>query len=578
MLKSIRKFMYNLPLRGKLVVFFLLASVIPLLCVSIYSYQVFRKQLVVQLHDRMDTMNSQISSNIQNKITNYEQISSLLYMDSTLREMLTRDYHRAIDFVDAYKYINSLIFGIQLSNSDIDSITIYPYNQSIPSDGLFIKHVDASMEAEPWYQELQQSYGNAVYSIVTKRDSDEPVVTLARLLNNHNLMQAYGVLTIDVKESALHSLFQQEAQSNDIYIVNQDSTILSARNKEMILKQLNEVLGSGPWEDNGKGTIEQRINGLKTMVVYHEMPIGWKTVSVVPLHNVLSEVRKATNRILIISAMSILLAIGLIAMTAKYFSNRFQTLYRFIRKVGDEDFNFELKQEGNDEIGQLAEEFNKMKHQLDKLINEVYKKEIMRKEAELYALQSQINPHFLYNTLSVIASLAIRNQDSQVGKVVNHLSNFYKTSLSKGKHVILIQNEVGITRHYIEIQLMRFNNLFRVHWQLNEELFKHQTVKLILQPFVENAINHAIWHESNPINIIIRLYQKEQCIYFEVVDDGAGMTARRMADILQGNKDYGYGIYNVHERIQLAYGSAYGISINSRLGIGTQIIIAIPIV
>ncbi|MFC5406155.1 sensor histidine kinase [Cohnella soli] len=575
---TIKRFINNLTLRNKLLVFFLLASVIPLLAISVYFYQVFQNQLVTQTHDRMRTMNSQITSNINNKIKNYEQISSLLYMDSQLRDLLIQNYKKGIDIVHAYDYINSLLFGIQLTNSDIDSITIYPFNESIPSDGLFIRHVDEQMKAENWYKELQKSYGNAVYNVMIKRDEKQYDITLARLMNNHDSLHPYGILTIDVKESAIYSLFGHEAQASDIYVVNHEGIILSTRDKSKILQPINNVLDDGDWPARGSGTFERTVNGLDSLIVYDTMPNGWKTVSIIPLRNVLSEAYKSSSRVLVIAAISLLLSIVLIATTARYFSNRFKTLTRFVRKVGEEDFRFEMKQDSKDEIGLLSESFNTMKRRLDKMINEVYKKEISRKEAELALLQSQINPHFLYNTLAIISSLAIQNQDKQVGKIVRHLSNFYKTSLSKGKSIILIQKEVEITRHYVEIQLTRFHNLFRMHWQLDEELFKHQTIKVILQPFVENAMHHAVWNDHEPLNIIIRLYRKNNAICFEIVDDGAGMSSARVADIMRRDKEAGYGISNVHGRIQLAYGPEFGVSVFSRLGIGTQFVITIPII
>ncbi len=432
------------------------------------------------------------------------------------------------------------------------------------------------MASESWFHELQQSYGNAVYSIVTDKGSRTSVFTLARLLNNHQLQYPYSILTIDVKEAVLYSLFEKETATKDIYIVNEDGLVLSAADKSLIARQLSEIIGDGPWQSGAVGSATAAIQGQKSLIVYNSMTLGWKTVSVVPVDYVLKEARQASNRVLFISGISFLIAFALIAFTARYFSKRFSTLYRFIRKVENEDFNFELKGKGRDEIGQLAEAFNTMKQRLKELINEVYKKEILKKESELYALQSQINPHFLYNTLSIISSLAIRNNDEEVSHIVDHLSNFYKTSLNKGKRNILIQKELEITEHYLAIQQMRFRSLFKVHWQTDTALYPYQTLKLMLQPFVENAINHAIWHGEAPLNIIIRLYLQEGCILFEVVDDGAGMTAEQLRNVREGNKEAGYGIRNVHERIQLAYGPEYGVTITSRLGIGTQVHIRLP--
>jgi two-component system sensor histidine kinase YesM len=574
---TIKMFFVNLPIRGKLLVFFLFASVIPLLFFSIYSYNVTKRQLIGQTHENMYTMNNQINNNIENRLETFKQISSLLYMDTTLKEYLSQVYTRGIEYVEAYEYINDLLYGVMATNADIHAITLYPYNESIPSDGLFIKYIDETLMAQSWYDDLTESYGDAVYSIVTENSKDESVFTLARLLNNHRLHYPYGILTIDVKENVLYSLIVKETFKKDIYIVNSNGIILSTTDKSLISTPLSAIIGEGPWEDEEVGTASIDIDGQESLVVFNSMKLGWKTVSVVPVHYVLADAQKATNRMLWISALSFVLAIILIFLTAQYFSNRFLTLYRFIRRVESEDFNFELKSESRDEIGLLAEAFNAMKLRLNGLINEVYKKEIMKKEAELYALQSQINPHFLYNTLSIISSHAMRSQDHEVGRIVSHLSNFYKTSLNKGKRNILIQKELDITRHYIAIQHMRFENLFRVHWQVDEALYRHQTLKLMLQPFVENAINHAIWDDNCPLNIIIRLYKANDCIRFEVLDDGAGMAEEKVRQVLEPHMDAGYGIRNVHERVQLAYGPGYGVVIFSRRGIGTQVRITIPL-
>ncbi|MFC6551031.1 histidine kinase [Cohnella cellulosilytica] len=564
----------NLPLRGKLLVLFLFASVIPLLSVSFYSYSVTERQLVRQTHENMHSMNSQINNNIENRLETYKQISSLLYMDTTLKEYLSQTYDKSIEFVEAYDYINDLLYGVMAANADIHAITLYPYNETIPSDGLFVKHVDERLRSQSWYEKLSKSYGDAIYSIV---NSDEAIFTLARLLNNHRLQYPYGILTIDIKENVLYSLYEKETLNKDIYIVNADGIVLSAKNKEQISKPLSSIIGPGSWENGNVGTFETNIDGEQSLIVFNSMKFGWKTVSVVPLGLVLSDVRKETNRMLLISGLSVVLAVVLIFLISRYFSNRFQTLYRYIRKVENEDFIFDIQGWGRDEVGQLAEAFHAMRRRLNELINEVYKKEILKKEAELYALQSQINPHFLYNTLSIISSLAIRNHDPEVGSVVSHLSNFYKTSLNKGKKNILVQKELDITRHYIAIQQTRFENLFRVHWQIDESLYPYSTLKLMLQPFVENAILHAVWDDNHPLNIVIRLFREADGMIFEVVDDGAGMTAEQANNALQSHMDAGYGIRNVHERIQLAYGPGYGVELFSRRGIGTQVRIKLPL-
>lgn len=193
------------------------------------------------------------------------------------------------------------------------------------------------------------------------------------------------------------------------------------------------------------------------------------------------------------------------------------------------------------------------------------------------SLQAQITPHFLYNTLASISALAVTNNNMQGHLMADDLAKFYRISLNKGKKRITIEQEIMLTRHYLSIQKTRFEGLFTVHYSLDESLLRFTTVKLILQPFIENCINHAIWDDESGITIIIRLMPDGDDLVFSVIDDGMGMPAhvlQRLAE--KTDQPAGYGIYNVDKRIKLAYGGRYGVDIYSRLGIGTAVTIRLP--
>jgi two-component system sensor histidine kinase YesM len=222
-----------------------------------------------------------------------------------------------------------------------------------------------------------------------------------------------------------------------------------------------------------------------------------------------------------------------------------------------------------------------MSTRLKDLIDTLYVKEIAKRDAELYALQSQINPHFLYNTLSGISSLAIQNDDIEVSKIVNHLARFYQTSLNMGHQYITLEKEIALTKHYLAIQHMRFDDSFIERWEVDESLSSYQTLKLLLQPFVENAINHAIYDDHKCLEISIRVYQSMHvgvpALLLEVEDDGCGMSSEQVEALLSSESKAGYGIKNVHERVQLAYGQNYGVTIHSQAGLGTKITITLPL-
>lgn len=223
-----------------------------------------------------------------------------------------------------------------------------------------------------------------------------------------------------------------------------------------------------------------------------------------------------------------------------------------------------------------------MTKRLQVLIDELYVKEIAKRDAELYALQSQINPHFLYNALSAVSSLAIRKGDTQVSSLVGHLSRFYQVSLNMGRKTISIEKELAITRHYLAIQHIRFADMFEETITVDETLMQHETLKLMLQPFVENAINHAMRDDSDKLHIRISVQKipfkdGKEAVCFEVEDDGPGIPAEKVENLTQSQPDTGYGIFNVNERIQLAYGKEYGVTIHSSPEQGTLVRLTIPL-
>lgn len=574
MFKCLKAWFYDLSIIKKLLVLLIIGSILPLTIISGYSYVSARKQLLTQACENMNHMNRQINNNINNQIENYLQISGLIYTNSTLKTYLTQEYTYAPDFVEAYDYINDLFYGLMASNGTVHAISLYSTNKSLPPDGNFIHYLHDETTSE-WIRELSSSYGNVIYSEIHLDEKGTGFLTLSRIMNFGSLNSPYGVLIISVAEDTLYSMIEEESAQKQIFILNEKGNILSTRDKSLLTKNLEQQIGQDlPSKD---GYQIMNIDGESSLVVCNSMLRDWKTVSIVPLNELLSEAKQSAARILFVSLCCFFLALFLMILISHYFNTRIKNLTNQITRIEKEDFESKITIRGNDEIGQLSLAFNDMTDRLNLLINELYKKEIAQRDSELYALQSQINPHFLYNTLSVISSLAIRKGDEEISTIINHLSSFYRTSLNKGKRYISIENEIDITKHYLAIQHMRFRNQFEETYEIDEQLYPCRTLKLILQPFIENAINHAVCERDTPLHIIIRLYQRDKKIYFEVEDDGTGIPFDKVQKLDSGKPEAGFGIYNVNERIQLAYGKQYRVNIYSELGKGTRVQISIPI-
>jgi two-component system sensor histidine kinase YesM len=577
-LRFIAKTFLNLSLRSKLFAVFCIVSILPLLFFVKYSYDTTKRELTMQIYTNMIATTDQLNANLETKLDSYSKISASIYLDNTLRLLLTKDYtENSTEYLDSYIYFNNVINNVLATNPDIRAVSIYTSNTTFPADSVYIKRIDAEAKTTNWYESIAHSYGNVTYSVSATTAVTEPVFKLARLLNNNSLNYPYGILTFDIAEADIYRLMEKEDKQKDIYIVNENGNILSNRNKALLNQNIGTLI-PGTFGENSSGSFDSMYNGEKSLVVYNTIKNGWKTISVIPYKSFITNAQIASKRILIIALSSIAISVVLIYITARFFTKRIESLLQVIRRVEREDFNVNMKFMGHDEIGQLSFAFKKMTGRLKELINEVYKKEISKKEAEMNMLQAQINPHFLYNTLASISALAVKHKDNTTNEMVSHLAKFYRISLNKGKMILPISEEIKLTKYYIAIQQIRFEGLLRLHYAIDDSVLVYQTVKLALQPFVENAINHAVWDDEVGINITIKVYKDDRDIYLEVIDDGMGMRAETLECALNKTDNVsGYGITNVDQRIKLAFGEEYGVTLYSKFGVGTKAQIRIPL-
>ena len=256
-----------------------------------------------------------------------------------------------------------------------------------------------------------------------------------------------------------------------------------------------------------------------------------------------------------------------------------------VRKVGRGDFSIRATNIKGDEVKELSEDFNLMVERIDGLMKNIKTEQQNMRNAEFKLLQAQINPHFLYNTLDTIVWLAEDHEDSKVISMTNNLSEFFRTSLSKGRDVISIGEEKNHIESYLNIQKIRYEDILDFVIDIPEELQHYQIIKLSLQPLIENALYHGIKTKRGKGLIRVEGEFDNGKIILKVTDNGSGMTKEQLAGVRESvyNRkaaaeaaDSGYGLYNVHERIRLTYGEEYGLSIDSEEGVGTTASIRIP--
>ena len=248
-----------------------------------------------------------------------------------------------------------------------------------------------------------------------------------------------------------------------------------------------------------------------------------------------------------------------------------------MEQIESGDLSVTVTQDSTDEIGLLIQRFGYMVNRIKYMIDEVYKSKILQQEYEMKALQAQISPHFFYNSLSLINSKAILAGHEDISNMAQFLSTFYRTTLNRGKNTIQIKDEFKNVTSYIEIQLMMHSNTFDVSYDIDDDILDYVMLNLLLQPLVENSIVHGLdYKETNGRGLISITGKKDSNnIVFTITDNGCGIPPQVLKSILT-TETKGYGIQNVHHRVQLYYGNKYGLSYKSELSKGTTVYLTIP--
>lgn len=310
-----------------------------------------------------------------------------------------------------------------------------------------------------------------------------------------------------------------------------------------------------------------------------DVGLGMKLIMTEDQASLLEEAEAVARRILLIFAGSSLLVFGVIFFYGKMSSLRVDKVVYAAKKLGDGQFDYILKDMGKDEIGQIADAFNLLNERIQILIQDNYEKKLMIKSSEMNLLQEQINPHFLYNALSVITSMSMRENGKRTVECLRYLADFYRISLNKGREVVTIQEEMDLLKNYMKIQKIRFGEDVNISYEVDEETLEFHTIKLLLQPLVENAIHHGR-RDEGVLNIRVGVRRQGDRIVYVVADDGLGIEPEKLVKLRTDLKQSqgGFGLKNVDIRVKLQYGENYGVNVESSLGTGTRICVEIPVV
>ena len=393
-----------------------------------------------------------------------------------------------------------------------------------------------------------------------------------------------GVLLIDIRYNSLERLFDGVNLGNGgyAYLISSDGEIIYHPKAQLIdsgIVRENNLEAAGLRDGNYEEVFggEKRIVSVKT-VGY----TGWKIVGVTPLDGMsLNNIKTKLLMVFIIAFVLFILSI-----INSYISTRItdpiKELEKAVNEIEEGNLEVEVKSAGSYEIQHLGTSIQSMARRIRKLMNDIVAEHESKRRSEFDTLQSQINPHFLYNTLDIIVWMIENEKQSEAVKVVTALARFFRISLSKGKSIIPVKDELEHVRNYLMIQHMRYKNKFTYDIEADEDVLELASLKLMLQPLVENAIYHGMEFMDGDGEILVRAWRREDDLYMSVSDNGLGMTQEQVehlfqaADHTSSGRGSGIGVKNVNERIKLYFGTGYGLDIQSEPDEGTTVTAHLP--
>ncbi|WP_294405804.1 sensor histidine kinase [uncultured Clostridium sp.] len=555
----------DMKFRHKIMSTYIIVAIIPITIMGLLWYCHTKKTLLEQEKNNIKNYLSQAVSNMDNQLKIYDNLSDYISFNQTISDVVDHNYDSYYDMYNQYtKRLDPMLSSLKYFHSDINRVTIYVNKNTVEHDTTISPASD--IENEEWYGLLN---GNSNIHWLVSNESHK--VFSVRNMPSLQEVSSIGALYIDVDYNKLFESFKNMKDSNyGIFIIDSEG---------------REIFDYSVFDDEKSymkltyDDYQNQKNMMDDKYAIVECPSATETWTVVlykPVSLIYDNVRQMLYGSIMIILFVIFVCFFISSMLAGHMVSDLEKLRENMEHIENGDMKIRVKSTSKDEVGTLVRGFGKMINQINSLIEDVYKSRIIQKDYEMKALQAQINPHFLYNSLSLINWMAIEAGQKQISGITLSLSSFYRTALNKGKNILSVKDEILNMKSYLDIQLMMHDYEFDVDINIDDDILEYKILNLLLQPLIENAIDHGIdlkREGRGKITIIGRLDGKD--IVLSVADNGVGMEQEKIDTILTEHSK-GYGVRNVNERIKLYYGTQYEIKIESCIGEGTTMTVRIP--
>lgn len=532
------------------------------------------------------TIIKQMNQNIDSYIDYMENISYLVSSNEDVQTYLFGDHVGP----EVRGRILNQFETILDSRSDILNLGIISENgRMFINDGREMTNPDLDIHSQEWYMNAlngsQSSYlsSSHVQHIIS---GERPwVITLSRGIRDQSSgsTKKEAVFFIDLNYSAISGLCDQNMVGNQGYafILDAEGNIVYHPQQQQLYNELQTENIGLIMESESDTILYGKGSGEKLYTISRSEKTGWTVVDSVRVEELLRKSNEAQSIYILVAAGLVAVALFFSKFIAKNITQPIQKLCESMEKVQEGDFSVsDVVVDSANEIGSLTTSFNVMTHRIQDLMEQNIREQEAKRKSELKALQSQINPHFLYNTLDSIIWMAEGKKNEEVVLMTASLARLLRQSISNEDEVVSIGQEIEYARGYLTIQKMRYKDKMEYQIDVDPSILNIPLIKLVLQPVIENAIYHGLKYKESKGFLLVRGFPKDGNAVLQVIDDGVGMDEETLEHIYEKHKvnyrSNGVGIYNVQKRLQLYYGNEYGITYESEVGKGTTATITIP--
>lgn len=560
-----------------------------MLVVILYNNHATKKILIEQTMKSEEAELSLIKDAMSENVRVISDISKRLYFDKMIEKIAFTSYKNYEELLADYNSYTKITDCLNDYYQEIASIKIYLENHTISNTANFI-YADFMTRNEEWYRNTVEAGGNVYWSYVNDSLTKKKSLRLSRVLYTAD-MQQVGVLSI-IMQNKRTELPIANRKNKTLLVYNNEEIVHSNFKKENYHEIIDIIKEHDKKPFYGKVIYEGQESFLVMVRVQPDFSENFFTLaSIGPYEQITREVNQTSMAEILPFLICIVIAGCLIAAFSYHFSRQINQFRETMHEAATGNFNTVLHLEGDDELSMLYEDLNVMIEDIQALMKEVVAEQVQKeklnsrqKEVEFKMLASQINPHFLYNTLETIRMKAIVNQQSEIADLAKMLAKIMRRNIQVGEKLVTLESELKLVEYYLKIQYYRFGDRIQSNIIVDKEVdTEARIMPLIIQPLVENAFVHGLEAVDSEGKLTIHV-SCDADIFICVEDNGCGISDEKLEEITESLNDFEtldrthIGVCNVNQRIKLQYGEDYGLTIETKEGYGTRVTLKIPVV